>query len=328
MVRTNPALSTKGFRVRLNRPKLVSAAVVPLLLLVGACGSDTKSADPQAKALDSVTVAGDAKSPTVTLKTKPLSVTKTVTKVVKPGNGPAVTKDDAVTANYLLVNGKDGKQLDTSFGKAPAKMDLSTGRLLDGLSKGLLGQKVGSRVLVAIPPADGFKTQGNAQIGVGASDTMVFLLDITGASRPLKQATGTAVKPKAGLPTVKVTDPKAPAEISVPKASPPKSLVVQPLIKGQGAPVKAGQTITVSYTGVIWKTGKKFDASADHGGTADFAIGVHQVIDGWDKGLVGQPVGSRVLLVVPPAEGYGAKGTQGISGTDTLVFVVDILDAS
>jgi peptidylprolyl isomerase len=52
------------------------------------------------------------------------------------------------------------------------------------------------------------------------------------------------------------------------------------------------------------------------------------VIPGWDKGLVGQTAGSRVMLSIPPAEGYGKSGASqaGIKGTDTLVFVVDILD--
>ena len=58
-------------------------------------------------------------------------------------------------------------------------------------------------------------------------------------------------------------------------------------------------------------------------------IGEDQVIKGWETGLVGQTVGSRVLLVVPPADGYGTAGDSqaGIKGTDTLVFVVDILAA-
>jgi peptidylprolyl isomerase len=59
-------------------------------------------------------------------------------------------------------------------------------------------------------------------------------------------------------------------------------------------------------------------------------IGAGRVIPAWDKGLVGKKIGSQVLLIVPPGEGYGAEGAPsvGISGTDTLVFVVDILDAS
>ena len=77
---------------------------------------------------------------------------------------------------------------------------------------------------------------------------------------------------------------------------------------------------------MLWKDGKKFDASADHGSSFDTEIGAGSVITGWDKGLVGQTVGSRVLLVVPPADGYGAKGSPPLIGAkDTLVFVVDIL---
>ena len=69
---------------------------------------------------------------------------------------------------------------------------------------------------------------------------------------------------------------------------------------------------------------------SEQGGFREFPIGVQQVIPGWDKALVGQKIGCRVLLVVPPADGYGAKGNPQakIKGTDTLVFVVDILGAS
>jgi peptidylprolyl isomerase len=61
-----------------------------------------------------------------------------------------------------------------------------------------------------------------------------------------------------------------------------------------------------------------------------FTLGEGQVIPGWDTGLVGQTVGSRVLLVIPPKDGYGTAGSSaaGIKGTDTLVFVVDIIDAA
>ena len=317
--------------MRLNRHKLVAAAAVPLLLLVGACGSANAS-NPAAQALDSVTVSGSSASPTVTLKSKPVSVKQTVTKVVTPGTGAAVTKSDAVIANYVLVNGKDGKQLDTSYGKTPAKMDLASGRLLNGLVKGLTGQKVGSRVLVAIPPADSFDGKGNAQIGVAPTDTLVFLLDITKAYQPLTQATGTPVAPKTGLPTVKMgKDNHTPAEISVPKTSPPTKTILQPLVQGNGDVIKAGQILRFSYTGVVWRNGKMFDTSATtKEGYIEFPIGKGQLIPGWDKNLVGQRVGSRVLMVITPADGYGAAGrpTAGIKGTDTLVFVVDLLDAS
>ena len=80
---------------------------------------------------------------------------------------------------------------------------------------------------------------------------------------------------------------------------------------------------------MIWAGGKQFDSSWDRGQPASFPIGTDKVLPGWDEGLVGQTVGSQVLLVVPPDKGYGSAGepNAGISGTDTLVFVIDILDA-
>ena len=308
--------------MRLSRLRILSAAVVPLVFLA-ACGSG--SSDAKASALDSVTVGGTTKAPTLTFKTKPLSVKATTTKVLTPGTGAKLTKANAIMFNYVLVNGKDGKQVESSFGKQTAGMDLSSASLLPGLSKGLAGQKVGSRLLVAIPPSDAFGAQGNTQAGFGPTDTVVFLIDLVSASTPLATATGAAVPPKAGLPTVKVVGAGA-ATVTVPKTAAPTKLIVQPLIKGAGPAIQAGQNIKVNYTGVLWKNGKKFDASADHGSSFDTQIGAGKVITGWDKGLVGKTVGSRILLIVPPAEGYGAKGSPPLIGPkDTLVFVVDIL---
>jgi peptidylprolyl isomerase len=270
-------------------------------------------------------VGGTASAPTLSFNPKPLSVKATTTKVLTPGTGPKLTKANAIMFNYVLVNGKDGKQVESSFGKQTAGMDLSSASLLPGLSKGLAGQKIGSRLLVAIPPADAFGATGNTQAGFGPTDTVLFLIDLVSASTPLTTATGTAVPLVAGLPTATVYDAK-PAQISVPRTPPPTTLVVQPLIKGAGPIVQAGQNIKVNYTGVLWKDGKKFDASADHGSSFDTQIGAGKVITGWDKGLVGHTVGSRILLIVPPAEGYGAKGSPPLIGSsDTLVFVIDIL---
>jgi peptidylprolyl isomerase len=309
--------------VRLSRLRVLSAAVIPLVFLA-ACGSG--KADAKANALDTITVAGTNKAPTVTFASKPLTVKDTTTKVITAGKGAKLSKANSIMFSYSLFNGKDGKQIETSFGKATVPLDLSSTSLLPGLSKGLTGQQVGSRLLVAIPPKDAFGAQGNAQAGFGPTDTVVFFIELVSASTPLATATGAAVAPKAGLPTATVDGTKA-AQITVPKTAAPTKLVVQPLIKG--AVVKAGQSIKVNYTGVLWKDGKKFDASGDRGAPVDFQIGAGQVIPGWDKGLVGQTVGSRILLVVPPADGYGAAGKPPTIGAkDTLVFVVDILSVS
>ena len=312
--------------MRLSRSTAVFAAVIPLVFLA-ACGS-AKTDATAANALDVITVGGTDKAPTLTFKTKPMTVKATTTKVVTAGKGAKLSKANSIIFNYALFNGKDGKQIESSFGKQTAGLDLWSASLLPGLSKGLTGQQVGSRLLVAIPPADAFGAQGNAQAGFGPTDTAVFLIDLVSASTPLTTATGAAVAPKAGLPTATVDGAKA-AQITVPKTAAPTTLIVQPLIKGAGPVVKAGQSIKVNYTGVLWKDGKKFDASGDRGEPVDFQIGAGKVIPGWDKGLVGQTVGSRILLVVPPAEGYKEVGSPPLIGPkDTLVFVVDILAAT
>jgi len=308
--------------MRLSRLRTVSAALLALVLLA-ACSS----AKTPVSALDGITVGGTKTAPTLTFKTKPLSVKATTTKVVTAGKGAKLSKANSIVFSYALFDAKDGRQIETSFGKGTVPLDLSSTNLMKGLSKGLPGQLVGSRLLVAIPPADAFGATGNTQAGVGPTDTIVFLIDVISASTPLTTATGVAVPPKAGLPTA-IVDGAKPAQITVPKTAAPTKLVVQPLIKGSGPVVRSGQTIKVNYTGVLWKDGKKFDASGDHGAPVDIQIGAGKVIPGWDKGLVGQTVGSRILLVVPPADGYGAKGSPPIGPKDTMVFVVDILAAT
>jgi hypothetical protein len=113
-----------------------------------------------------------------------------------------------------------------------------------------------------------------------------------------------------------------------PEADAPTELGVETLIKGDGATVQAGDTVTVQYQGVIWNTGEIFDESWSRGAPATFST--DQVITGFADGMVGQTVGSQTVVVIPPADGYGEAGAPqaGISGTDTLVFVIDILAVS
>lgn len=116
--------------------------------------------------------------------------------------------------------------------------------------------------------------------------------------------------------------------LTFPDVAAPAELEEKVLVQGTGDTVEAGNTIVVNYLGQLWGGGI-FDNSYDRGAPIDFPIGVGAVIGGWDQGLVGKQVGSRVLLSIPPHHGYGSRGVPqaGIGGDDTLVFVVDILDA-
>ena len=306
----------------MRRLLILPLAVAALLVPAGIAHA---SGDPSAIA--GVTVTGDAGTAPQVQVTSPFSVKTTKRAVTAAGTGTKVASGQKVSFDYVIVDGRDGKQLESSYGTQPLSITLDK-TSSPVFVHNLVGTKVGSRVVLAVAPKDGLASKLSSA-GVKKNDTLVFVFDLKGVSTPLSRATGDAVAPAAGLPTVKL-GAKGQPKITVPKTAAPTQLVVQPLIKGHGPAVTAGQTITVQYTGVIWGSGKQFDSSWARGAPAQFPIGNGSVIKGWDDGLVGQTVGSQVLLVIPPAEGYGSTGSSqaGITGTDTLVFVVDILDAT
>lgn len=287
------------------------------------------------KALAAVTATGpvDFKTaPKVDLGTTPISATSVQRKVLTPGTGPAATKEDTVRVRVQIYHGTSGKLLDDGYDEGRRDEGYRLGRadIIPGFTEGLVGAQKGSRVAFTIPPAKGFGESGNAQLGVTATDTIVVIADVSDVHRGLTVLEGEGSASPEGLPAVEFPDGNAKApKLTVPKSEAPAETQQATLIEGDGPVVEANQFITAHYHGVLWKDGSVFDSSWDRGTPADFLIGAGQVIPGWDKTLVGKKVGSRVVLVIPPKDGYGEQGNPngGISGTDTLVFVVDILDA-
>ncbi|AXI80623.1 FKBP-type peptidyl-prolyl cis-trans isomerase [Peterkaempfera bronchialis] len=252
-----------------------------------------------------------------------------VVKTLTEGDGPVVKKNDWVTVDYTAKDWTTGKDIPSSYDKGakPQLFQAGAGELIAALDSSVAGRKVGSRVLVVAPPEAAFREQGNSQLGVGAKDTLVFAVDIVRATDPTAIVSGTPTDAPADLPQVKDNGKKA-AEITVPKGvAAPKALKSAVLIKGKGPKVESGQKVVVQYTGLLYSNGKKFDSSLDRGSAFSFVTGGGQVIEGWDKGLVGQTVGSRVELVIPPSLGYKDQAQGSIPANSTLVFVVDILDA-
>ena len=147
------------------------------------------------------------------------------------------------------------------------------------------------------------------------------------ASAP--SATPTEGTPQDAPPAPQLPEGADPALGSKPTVEAGKGeltkLTVTPLIEGTGPKVKEGQAITTNYVGVFYESGEEFDSSWGRGEPATFPIGVGQVIEGWDKGLVGVTVGSRVQLDIPAEQAYG-DGAGGRPG-GPLRFVVDILAA-
>ncbi|MDQ0797351.1 FKBP-type peptidyl-prolyl cis-trans isomerase [Streptomyces sp. B1I3] len=110
------------------------------------------------------------------------------------------------------------------------------------------------------------------------------------------------------------------------EGDPPKELKIDVISEGGGAKLKNGEAVQVNYLGQAWDSTKPFDNSFDRKQPFGLILGAGMVIPGWEQGLVGQKVGSRVQLVVPPELGYGEQGQgQDIKPNATLVFVVDVV---
>ena len=289
-------------------------------LLLAGCGSDSSSAG-----LDKISVS-DGDNPKLTVG-KEFTTGSTETRVIEKGTGDELADGDSVKVNYVAVNGRTGKQFDNSFtSKSPLTLTLDKGSAMPGFIEGLTGQQVGSRVLVAIPPKDGFGA-AQTQLGIKKDDTLVFLFDIV--AKVPEKATGTAKKLPAAVPAILEEDghpsgfkpgAKVPGKVS--KAS------AHVVIEGEGPEIKEGQALTTQYVGQVYPDGDVFDSSWSKGTPVTFPL--DQVIKCWQDLLPGQKVGSRVVLVCPADTAYGDSPQPGgpIKPGDSLVFAIDLLDAS
>ncbi|MEA2401364.1 MAG: peptidylprolyl isomerase [Thermoleophilaceae bacterium] len=146
----------------------------------------------------------------------------------------------------------------------------------------------------------------------------------TASSSDTKAKTTEEPSPSALRKALKDTSTKP--VIPKPAGSPPRKLVKEDIVKGKGPGAKPGDTLTVNYVGVAFSTGEEFDASWDRGAPFDVPLGAGQVIQGWDRGLVGMRKGGRRVLTIPPELGYGTEGyPPAIAPNETLIFVVDAL---
>ena len=295
------------------------------LALAGCSAPGGDNCIPSGPASSAVKVDGEFGAvPTITFD-KGLTVSTTERSVAIPGTGAAVANGDTVTINYSLYNGTTGLEIEkseyTETSPIPYPIDTSATNFV-GLAKAIACTTVGTRIVAVIPNAEGFGDQA-AQAGLGADDTLVFVIDVTSiAAKPLAEATGTTVEPLAGFPEVVFTDGNP--TVTIPAGDVPSEYAIETLIQGDGEVVADGATVVVNYEGVNWNTGEVFDSSFDRGQAATFSTS--GVIQGFHDALVGQNVGSRVVVIIPSDLGYGDTGSgDKIKGGDTLVFVVDIL---
>ena len=309
-----------------TRPLRVLSTVAAATLLLAGCsgnGDPQSTSSPDASGSsqclvnakagdtsDAVVVEGEGADTTVTVPADAefANVERTV---ISEGEGDDLAANDLVSVQYQIVDAASGDVVDSSArgedGLLPVLLDPNQSSLFVAA---LECEPVGSRVVLAIP--------GSA-LGEGGSNLVVYAEAV---DRLPEVATGKDVEPTAGMPEVELDDDGKPS-VTIPDGDAPTETKVSVLKQGDGATVASGDLVVVQYLGVKWSDGEEFDSSwSREAAPAQFQT--TGVVAGFQKALEGQKVGSQVLVVMPPSDGYGASEGHELQD-ESLVFVVDIL---
>lgn len=327
---------------RLRRPAtLLLATLLPASLALAACGGGDEDL---LEGLDAVSVSGEPGTPPKFDWKGRLKPEKPQATVLEEGDGAELKDGDVVRVDFTVANGWTHEEHFSSYDDTGLStlVEVGTEKQPQSIS-GLLamgfadqikaGQTVGSRIAVTagsdVVFGDYLASQAAtllAGLDIGNEDGLVFVADLTAIAEP----SGTTQKAPAWAPAIVEKD-GVPTGLDF-KGTPAPSgkLEVATLVKGDGPVVESGQTILANYLGQVPKGKKPFDESYSKGGGLEAVVGgkAASVVKGWSQGLVGLPVGSRVLLQIPPRLGYGNKAQGEIPAKSTLYFVVDILDAA
>ncbi len=238
--------------------RFAAALLVPIATCAVLAGCGSSAAPAAANANDAVQVSGTfGKTPSVTIPAQKATSNLVVSTPVK-GSGAPLQSGNSALANVEVYkwSGTSHTLVDSTFGTGPQMIPAQMG--LPGLSTALKGARLGSRIVAVLPPKYGYGTNGQAQLQIKGTDTLVWVIDLLQQYSSTQSATGPQVSTGGGaLPAVTAKAGQAPV-ITVPKSTPPAKLSVTTLIKGSGPKLAKGDTAVTQYVGANWRTGKVF----------------------------------------------------------------------
>ncbi|HEY3715577.1 MAG TPA: FKBP-type peptidyl-prolyl cis-trans isomerase [Jatrophihabitantaceae bacterium] len=313
--------------------RLAALLIVPTAVLA-ACSSEAKSSPKSDPAPSTTTTAGVVLSgafgttPTLTVPatTAPAKLTQ---QTISQGTGAAVAKGDTVVANYLGQTWapKSGKAnvFDSSFSRgAPAAFVIGKGQVIPGWDKALVGKKLGSRLLLTVPPADGYGASGQSSAGITGTDTLVFVVDLVAEYKPNASAPGTVVSniPNSGLPKITNVPGKKPTITSTAGVKVPAQPTSTLLVTGSGPKIDTAKTLVLQLVQTDLATGKNTQATW---GDAPQTVAAQSVLSIADK-LSGQNIGSRAVALLPATPAVPASSTQAAQpAAPPEILVIDVV---
>jgi FKBP-type peptidyl-prolyl cis-trans isomerase len=308
----------------LRRGAPVALAATAALLLAGCAGGSEPDASETSAAADcmevssgslsdGVTVEGDFGTlPTATFTT-PLEAEELERTVLIEGEGETTKAGDDVNATVSAFSGTTGAQVFSQ----PATIKAGDDTVFEAFLAGIDCVPLGSRTVTIAPASTLYGETGNETIGVAPGETIVIVVDV---QEPVKPAEWTE-----NVPEVQFGADGAAPTVTLPATPPPAEYLLKVLEEGDGDEVQSGDNVTLQYQGTSWDTGEVFDQS--YGGEpAQFAT--DQVIQGFGAALVGQKVGTKLIVTIPPVLAYGTDAAAHELGGQTLVFLVEIEDTA
>ncbi len=311
----------------LRRMAPLALLAASALILTGcAAGSDSDSEATSKPAADecttytsgdeseSVKVSGDFGKEVTAEFTTPFEATELQRTIVDEGDGDVTAAGDSVDLRINVFKGTTGEPAIAE----DATFTAGDPQIFPAFLAGIDCVPVGSRVVTTIPAADLFGEAGSEGLGIAANESVVVVTDVSKIVPPL-----TAEEWTENPPTVTFNGDEPPV-LTLPEGEPRTELLVDVIEEGDGAVIKKGDTVTTNYQGTNWNTGEIFDQSY---GKEPLVLPTSSVVEGFGTALVGQKVGTKLVVSIPPEYGYGVEGSSEheLAG-QTLVFVIEILD--
>ena len=332
---------------RSRRPVAVLCAALLVPALVSCGGDSDDKADDKTSSSSSSSGSGDSgveegeleevsfsgevgESITADWKSAVETPDEVTTTTLVKGDGDEVAEGDTVSVYLWVADGAKQKQVFSDYDNGAPEAIPNQPDQLDEVFRSLFeDQTYGSRV-VAVTKASVVLGEEENQLGVDPNDALVIVADLVEKQEESPEPTSDKpedVEPDT-QPSIVEKDGKPTGldfeGIDEPELDAPVQRVI--LKEGDGAELQGTDTITVNYLGSVYDAEAPFDESYSKG--QPLVSPLSGLIKGWAIGLSGVKVGSRVLLQIPPAYGYGAQGSgSGIPGNATLWFVIDVVKA-
>lgn len=306
--------------MKLRMIAAVAATTLIATLGLTACSGDSASADcvkvSSGSASDSVKVEGEFGGSTTVTIDSAVNAKSLERTVVTKGDGEVPKTGQSVDAMVSIFSGADGKRIDA----VSTTLTANDNTLADPARAGVDCLAVGTRSVSVFPATDLYSADSLASVGLAEGDSLILVIDVIDIQKDPEVSEWST-----GLPTVTFDGDQPTLDLS--SATKPDGIAVKVLKEGDGATVSASDTVKVNYYGVKWSDGTSFDGNYGSD-PAEFTL--TGVIVGFRASLIGQKVGSQILVSIPAQYAYGtgsASESNQLAGQD-LLFLIDIVGVS